>query len=228
MSAASGEKVLLLDAGNTLVFLDFEAVAAVLAAEGVTVEPTRLAAAETGAKARYQALLAEGGSHEDGWRVYQRLLLEGARVQEDLERLVDALRRAHDRFNLWRRVPPEVRPALRKAREAGVRLGIVSNSEGRLVRLLERLALLDFFETVVDSGVEGIRKPDPRIFHRALERMGVSDALYAGDIPDVDVEGARAAGLRGVLVDPAAHFPDFIPRVDHVGEVVEGLLVGEL
>ncbi len=50
----------------------------------------------------------------------------------------------------------------------------------------------------------GIDKPDPRIFHLAAERMGVrpADALYVGDIFEIDVEGARAAGMHAVLLDP--------------------------
>ncbi len=117
--------------------------------------------------------------------------------------MVDALRAEHDRFNLWRRLPDEVPPALERAREAGLRLGIISNSEGQLVRLLERLELATPFEVVIDSGVVGLSKPDPAIFHRAAEALKLPPraCLYAGDIPDVDVRGAQDAGMAGALVD---------------------------
>ena len=63
---------------------------------------------------------------------------------------------------------------------------------------------------VIDSAVEGVEKPDPAIFRLALERTGVApeDALYAGDIYSIDVVGARAAGLRPVLVDEGDLYPD--------------------
>ena len=52
----------------------------------------------------------------------------------------------------------------------------------------------------------GVEKPDPRIFHLALERAGVAaaEAVYVGDLYSVDVVGARAAGLSAILMDPGA------------------------
>jgi putative hydrolase of the HAD superfamily len=53
---------------------------------------------------------------------------------------------------------------------------------------------------VLISDGEGVSKPDPEIFRRALERLGTnaSDAVFVGDHPDVDVSGARAAGMKAV------------------------------
>ena len=67
-------------------------------------------------------------------------------------------------------------------------------------RKLECLALPPMFDTVLISDAEGVHKPDPEIFRRALERLGVdaAHACYVGNHPDVDVAGARAAGLRAV------------------------------
>jgi putative hydrolase of the HAD superfamily len=50
----------------------------------------------------------------------------------------------------------------------------------------------------------GVEKPDPRIFRMALERMGIEpeDAVYVGDVYEIDVVGARAAGMRAYLIDP--------------------------
>jgi putative hydrolase of the HAD superfamily len=57
---------------------------------------------------------------------------------------------------------------------------------------------------IVDSSVVGVEKPDPRIFTIALERLAEEPerAAYVGDFPDVDVVGARAAGLVAILLDP--------------------------
>jgi putative hydrolase of the HAD superfamily len=69
---------------------------------------------------------------------------------------------------------------------------------------LEAAELLEFFEVVIDSALAGVEKPDPAIFHAALEALGVParDALYVGDLYDVDVLGARAAGMDAVLFAP--------------------------
>jgi putative hydrolase of the HAD superfamily len=225
---AASLRVLLLDVGNTLAFLDMEAVAQVAAREGSPVPVEALARVEGRAKRRYEALMAAGVSHEEGWGLYLITLLEEAGVGADAARaLVGPLRRAHDVLNLWRRVPVELRAALDRARASGLRLAIVSNSEGMLPQLLAHVGLADRFELVVDSHHEGVRKPDPEIFRRALHRLGIApeEAVYLGDIPGVDVVGANAAGIDAVLVDPFDFYPDHAgPRVASVAAWVDAYL----
>ena len=69
--------------------------------------------------------------------------------------------------------------------------------------LLETLGLHRHFETVATSHLEGVEKPDPEIFHRVLGRLGAasSEALHVGDAVELDVAGARAAGIAAVLLD---------------------------
>lgn len=216
-------QALLLDAGNTVVFLDHAAVAETVGGDADT-----LRMAERVAKDTYAQFLSEGASHENGWRVFMKTLLETAGVEGELEAHVDALEAAHEEFNLWRRVPDELVGALEDARAAGWVPAIVSNSEGRLVELFDKVGLEDMFEVIVDSANVGIRKPDPRIFEIALKTLNIKaeDAVYAGDIPDVDVEGARAAGVRAFLIDPNDDFPDYdeAPRLSSVRELVTSLL----
>lgn len=82
------------------------------------------------------------------------------------------------------------------------RLGIVSNSTSESVvrRILDRAGILPYFERVVSSGSEGVRKPAPEIFRRAVQRLGVppEEALYVGNLPRTDAIGARNAGLHAV------------------------------
>lgn len=205
-------RVLLLDVGNTLAFLDVGAVADVARTEGHLVAPGALRAVEGRAKRRYESLMAAGVSHEEGWGLYLATLLEEAGLAaSDARAMIAPLRRAHDELNLWRSVPADLSPALDRVRAAGVRVAIVSNSEGRLPELLEHTGIGHHFELIVDSHHEGIRKPDPEIFRRALARLDVApgDAIYLGDIPGVDVAGANAAGIAAVLVDPYGFYPDF-------------------
>ena len=106
---------------------------------------------------------------------------------------------------------PDAMPALRALAASGYTLGIVSNFEAWLVTLLERLDVLPLMSVVVVSGTEGIEKPDPEIFRRALERLGTSQerAVYVGDNPRIDCEAALALGMGAVLVDRRGVHPGF-------------------
>ena len=221
-------QALLLDAGDTIVFLDADAVSAVLQSRGVTLAAEAIAGAIQPAKRDYQQVLSQGGRHEDGWTALVYSLLGHAGLATELAAPhLDALRQAHDDFYFWRRVPAGLVNALGRARAGGIRLGVISNSEGRLASVFERLGILDQFEIVLDSRLEGVEKPAPEIFRRALARMGVAAerSVYAGDIPEVDVDGAEAVGMHGVLVDAFdQHAGRSIPRVASVAELVDALL----
>lgn len=223
--------LVLLDAGNTVVFLDHQAVADVVTSHGHVVDGRVLARNEGHAKRRYEQLLTAGVSHEQGWGLHLEALLEsGGLPPEHAREMIVPLRRAHDAFNLWRRVPGDLPAALVRLRTLGFRVAIVSNSEGRLPDVFSRVGLGDAFELVVDSHFEGVRKPDPEIFRRALSRLGVeaARAVYLGDIPGVDVVGAHAAGMKAVLVDALGFYVDHdaSPRVESVAEFVERYVEG--
>jgi len=98
---------------------------------------------------------------------------------------------------------PDALPALRELRALGYTLGIVSNFEAWLETVLERLDVLPLLEVVVVSAHEGIEKPDPEIFHRALTRLAVSPerVVYVGDNPRIDVAPALELGMGSILVD---------------------------
>lgn len=104
----------------------------------------------------------------------------------------------------------DVRPTLERLRAAGLRLGVVSNFEEWLEQLLEDLGVSTFFDVQVISGVEGMEKPDPRIFRLAMERAGVRPeaSVYVGDNPEFDVEPAAAVGMFPVLIDRRDRFPE--------------------
>jgi len=118
-------------------------------------------------------------------------------------------------------VYPDVVPALSALGALGCPLGIVSNFDSRVLRILEGLGLTSRFASVTLSSQVGATKPDPRIFARALACHGAeaARAIHVGDSPVEDVEGARAAGLRAVLIDRTgrhANRSDFV-RVDSLG-----------
>jgi putative hydrolase of the HAD superfamily len=142
--------------------------------------------------------------------------------------LLDAAWAVHEVRNLWCKVPEGIGDALDAMRARGVKVAIISNSEGMLDRLFTDLGVLRHFDLVVDSGMVGIEKPDPRIFGVALERFGVPPerALHLGDVFATDVLGARAAGLRHALIDPYGHYTGRhaeVPRVPGVVAVARAI-----
>ncbi len=104
----------------------------------------------------------------------------------------------------------DVLPALDDLRRRGYRLAVISNFEEWLQEMLIELEVGDIFETSVISGVEGVEKPDTRIYELALTRMDVApdDAVHVGDSISLDVEPARAAGIHVILVDRVGRYPD--------------------
>lgn len=96
------------------------------------------------------------------------------------------------------------REALAHARARGLRVALICNTgrtPGRVLRvILDKLGIAAPIEHYCFSDELGICKPDPEIFRRALEPLGVRphEAIHVGDRPDLDLAGARAAGLRSV------------------------------
>jgi putative hydrolase of the HAD superfamily len=110
----------------------------------------------------------------------------------------------YERFaqpDAWR-VFDDVLPTLNELSANGIRLGAVSNWDERLRVLLRRLRLYDFFDVIVVSCEVGFQKPSPVIFQQAATKLGLPPAsiLHVGDSLELDVQGARAAGLRAVQV----------------------------
>jgi putative hydrolase of the HAD superfamily len=184
------------DAGQTLVELDTDMLYRRLAERDVHVDPARLDAAAPDAWRRYDASV---GHAPVPWKVFMDALLEGAGVRERAA-LVEWLWDEQPRKNLWRRPIAGMIELVDELRGRGVKVGVLSNSEGKLAELFDEIGWGGRFDTVVDSGREGIEKPDRRIFERAAERLGVGvgDLIHVGDSRPADVDGALAAGARAV------------------------------
>jgi putative hydrolase of the HAD superfamily len=105
----------------------------------------------------------------------------------------------------------DVVPALEALAGDGVRLGLISNFEGWLEKMLVELEVGHLFEVSVISGTEGVEKPDPAIYELALDRAAVSPdrALHVGDAPKLDVEPAISVGMGAVLLDRTGRYSDF-------------------
>ena len=193
-------RAVLFDAGNTLLFLDYARMAAgVGTALGVPLSGAELASHAAEAA---QAMERAETDQERATAYLEALFLLGGIPADRLGEVRTCLARMHGERHLWCSVPESTRTALARLKAAGLLLGVVSNSEGRVEEALKAAGLRDYFDVVVDSGVVGIEKPDPRIFQAALQALHVApeEALYVGDLYEVDVLGAQAAGIEAVLV----------------------------
>jgi putative hydrolase of the HAD superfamily len=116
---------------------------------------------------------------------------------------------------------PEVPAALRELRELGLRLVVASNWDCSLPEVLERAGLRSLVDGVVSSAVAGAPKPDPAVFREALRMAGVgaAEAVHVGDSARNDVEGARAAGVRALLVLRHGEAPAGVESVRSLAEL---------
>ena len=202
------------DAGGTLVRLDFEWMADAIAGLDGAPDAATLRRGEIEGRRSYDASVGRRdhpeeidpplGAHGE-IRAYFYGMLEAAGVSSGaLEAAYERFRERQSGPGLWSRPMEGAREAIDGVAALGLRRAVVSNSDGRAEWHLEQAGVREGLEFVVDSQIVGIEKPEPRIFHIALERLGIAAgrALYVGDIRSIDEAGARAAGMHFVLIDP--------------------------
>lgn len=226
-------RTVFLDAGGVFIFPNWWRVSDVLATHGVPVAPEALKAAELLARRELDDLKVIGATTDAtrGWLFFDLILKHaGVTTCDGTAAALAELHTYHTASNLWEYVPDAVLPPLRALRACGLRIVVVSNANGTLRAHLDRLHLTALFDVVLDSADEGVEKPDTRFFDIALEKSGAAPAttIHVGDLYYVDVMGARAAGLRGVLLDEGNLRQDAdCPRVRSLDELVERIAAGE-
>lgn len=136
------------------------------------------------------------------WGAFVREVLRRLEHDAPWEPLLEDLYAAFCDISVWK-VFPETMSTLEALAGNGIRLAVISNWDRRLPDILRSLALYDSFETVTVSSLEGVEKPSSEIFHRTIERMGISagETVHIGDSPLEDYTGAERAGLGAALID---------------------------
>ena len=199
-----------LDVGNTLVSMDYDWILDALAKRGVDVSFETLKRAEAASRPALSRSIASEASTEDltTFELYLKLIVSNLGVAPErsavLVRELVPVFRGPGREKLWSTVLPGVPEALEELKALGLRLVVVSNSDGSVEQILINLGLRPYLERVFDSHIVGFEKPDPRLFQHALEATGAKAAttLHIGDLYSADIEGGRAAGVHTALVDP--------------------------
>jgi putative hydrolase of the HAD superfamily len=121
---------------------------------------------------------------------------------------------------------------LNELKERGYLLGIITNGRGQFQdRAIDGLGIRDYFDTILISGIEGVRKPQVEIFQRASDRLGVSatNSIFVGDHPEADIIGAKSARMKTIwkrnglwigataadaIVDELNEIPFLLERLD--------------
>lgn len=200
-SSALNLRTVLFDVGNTLIDLNFRRIAKLLhlgELSPMTIELARIQAAlemnaaykvRTCPQTTALAMAAQALSSVAGTPALASPLLEQLA--------------AYDGENsLWDQPNPGAVQLLQRLKASGMKLGIISNSDGRVPNLLHRLGLCGF-EVVIDSALVGVAKPDPEIFTLAREAVGSQpeEIAYVGDVPRLDAAGALLAGFNPIIYD---------------------------
>lgn len=222
----------LLDAGGVFVLPDPDRILGAFSRAECSVPREVLADAHYRAAARFGIHLDVEACWTEAWLEYLQTYVDECGVPQD--RRDEAHRHLDSEFAdaaLWVEPVPGSREGLQALADTGVRLGIISNADGMMGPRLAQLELCQVgpgigveIECVVDSGNVGVMKPDPRIFQAALDLLGLEpdQVWYVGDIPAIDVVGARRAGIRPYLMDPLGlHLDAEYERISSLAALAE-------
>lgn len=207
-------KAVSFDFGQTLAELDYEFLTRRLRERGTAFNADGARAASAAAWLAYGEKKKDG--HAEAWRVMIEAQLLGGGVPSSAASELGAwLWQEQPRQNLWRQPIPGMIELVRELRSAGIPVGIISNSEGRLAELVAELGWSSDFDVIVDSGKVGLDKPDPRIFHHTCAALGVtcSELLHVGDSWEADVQGALGASAHAVWFDAGYRTRELPPGV---------------
>jgi putative hydrolase of the HAD superfamily len=125
---------------------------------------------------------------------------------------------------------PNLMNMLIELRNSGVKIALISNGYGQFqYDNFKSLGIGHLFDEVLISEWEGLRKPDPAIFIRALSKLGVeaAEALFVGDHPENDIRASRAVGMKAAwkrndIVSSGSVDADVV--IDDLGELTQYIL----
>jgi len=136
------------------------------------------------------------------WKSYSSALVKNCRVEDTDGRMTEAVSERLRSPRIWAAFY-DAKPALESLRKLGCFIGVIANAESSLADALEHAGLSQCVDTVTTSEEASVEKPDPAIFRKALDKSGLEPkrCVYVGDVPEIDILGARNAGITPVWLD---------------------------
>jgi len=198
------------DLGQTLVELDDALLVEQANSQNFLLPQSRVAGELAPAWQAYNLAKSQSQTGYAAWSAFMIKLLQNVGMShQDGERPVSASEREQfvrylwseqPHRNLWRKPIAGIRELLIDLVTAAIPVGVLTNSEGRAKELVDQVGFGSLVKSVVDSGLEGVEKPDPRIFHTLSERLGFppEDIIHVGDSYEADVLGALGVGMTPI------------------------------
>lgn len=173
-------------------------------------------------KTKYVTRFIELDNRGYTWKdkVYQELIKE---FSMDAHSWEEMLQDYLDNFSKFAIATPNALEILIWLRERKLKIGLISNGFTTFqIGNFQSLGLEHYFDEVLISESEGVRKPDKEIFIRALDRLNVraSEAIYVGDHPINDVEASMSAGLKGIWKKDS-YFKDNVAADGVIEDLIE-------
>ncbi len=157
---------------------------------------------------------------------YQAMLLKEAGIEPTSE-LIGSILSKMQQIKFNRVLFDDVLPALTELKKRGLILGLISNVDSDITPLFDKLGLSPLLQVVITSQDMGYFKPQPEIFKEAAKQASiqVSEAMYIGDQYQIDVLGAKKAGMQGVLLDRNGYFEEVTRelKIQNLYQLVEYL-----
>jgi HAD superfamily hydrolase (TIGR01662 family) len=218
-TAVDGTNTVFFDFDGTLVFHEpdsFDVISAFCTDIGQPLSPE---AERQGRRTRHEYFVdpiirdrLAGMSSDEFWLHFNRHLLEAIQVEGNLDHLAAEVTARFAGQELVYHCPEDGCHTLSELRTRGYKLGLITNRSNveAFYRLLDGMELRSHFDVTLASGEVGVHKPEPGIFHYALDRINAraAQSLYVGDNYWADVLGARRAGVTPILFDPHQLFPE--------------------
>ena len=223
-------EVILFDLGNTLMYFDgqwnqviregYAALLQSLLRAGLRLEAeTFMALFDQRLEQYYQERDTEFIEYTTAY-ILKSLLAELGRGSVSAEVIRQALAAMYAVSQAYWKPEEDAFPTLRLLGQAGYRMGLISNAadDADVQALVDKAGIRSFFDVILTSAALGIRKPNPRIFHQALEHWGIapSRAAMVGDTLGADILGAVNAGVFSIWITRRADTPGNLAHLDTI------------
>lgn len=203
-------KTVTIDMGNTIVSLNYELLKDYIGIIGIISTSKQIKRAEIVARLKVASMVQKGESSESAlfFTKYYEEILSGIGVIEGVQELAIKLNRLLKNEvkteDLWSNLLDRSEEALINFQKIGLKIIVISNSDGTVKKQLIRQGLEKYFDGIIDSYIVGVEKPNPAIFYLAAAKynFNTKEALHIGDNYYTDIIGAQKAMMYSILLDP--------------------------